>query len=92
MDDLPLDNGMVVGAITRSLKSFCNFISLDQNVLIKESSFDSKLKLAQLAICGFPCIDTSPFKDTSSSSSSPKQSMVIKDNKALAKLESLFPN
>ena len=92
LDDLPIDNGMVIGAITRSLQSFCYFISLDQNVLIQESSFDSKLKLAQLAICGFPCKDTSPFKDTSSSSSNPKQSMVIKDNKALAKLESLFPD
>jgi len=89
MDDLPLDNGMIVGALTRSLKSFCNFISLDQNVLIKSSTFDSKLKLAQLAICGFPCKDVT-FKQIASSSNT-KQSMVNKENRALTQLESLYP-
>jgi hypothetical protein len=89
MDDLPLDNGMIVSALTRSLKSFCNFISLDQNELMKNSTFDSKLKLAQLAICGFPCKDAI-FKEIASSSN-PKQSMVNKENRALTQLESLFP-
>jgi len=88
IEDLPIiDNGVVIGSISRYLQSFCNFISLDQDLLIKADTEESKIKLAQFAICGFPCKDIT-FKDTSNNL---KQNNLMKDKRAYKQLISIYP-